>query len=45
MKGADIKDELEEAAPVIKKLGGDVNEVKTVEIGLGITHSVVVIGK
>jgi 16S rRNA (guanine527-N7)-methyltransferase len=45
MKGADINDELEEAAPVIKKLGGAVNEVKFVEIGMEITHSVVVIGR
>jgi 16S rRNA (guanine527-N7)-methyltransferase len=45
MKGADVNEELDEAAPVIKKLGGEVKEVKAIEIGLGITHSVVVIGK
>jgi 16S rRNA (guanine527-N7)-methyltransferase len=45
MKGADVTDELNEARPVIKKLGGAVTEVKPVEIGMGITHTVVVIGK
>lgn len=46
MKGKDIEEELEEAKPLIKALGGKVKEVQlhTIE-GTDITHSIVVIEK
>ena len=44
MKGANIKDELDEAKPTLAKLGGMVKTVDLVEIGPGLVHSVVAIG-
>ncbi len=43
MKGPNPGDEIKEAAPVLKKLGAAVKETRGFEIGLGITHTVVVI--
>lgn len=46
MKGKDIEEELEEAKPLIKALGGTVKEVQLHDIkGTDITHSIVVIQK
>lgn len=46
MKGKDIEEELNEAKPLIKLLGGEVEEVQLHDIeGTDITHSIVVIKK
>lgn len=46
MKGKEIEEELEEAKPLIKALGGAVKEVQLHDIkGTDITHSIVVIQK
>ena len=46
MKGKDIEEELNEAKPLIKLLGGEVEEVQLHNIeGTDITHSIVVIKK
>ncbi len=43
MKGPDAREEIKEAAPVLKKLGAAVRETRRTEIGLGIAHQVVVV--
>jgi len=43
MKGPDIKDELKKAEPAIKKKGGVLDKVDTVEIAQGLKHSIVII--
>ncbi|MCL1787158.1 MAG: class I SAM-dependent methyltransferase, partial [Defluviitaleaceae bacterium] len=45
MKGADVQVEVDEAKPVIGKLGGCVKTVDLVEIAPGLAHSVVVVEK
>jgi 16S rRNA (guanine527-N7)-methyltransferase len=45
MKGPDAGEELNEAKPHIKKYGGIVREVTTVDISSAITHTVVVVEK
>lgn len=43
MKGPNVDEELEEALPIICKIGGEVLDVKYVEIVDGMMHSVVVV--
>ena len=43
MKGPKVEDEVKEAEPVIRKLGGEVREIVLMEIVPGMVHSVVVV--
>ena len=45
MKGADVQAEVDEAKPVIEKLGGCVKAIDLVEIAPGLAHSVVMVEK
>ena len=45
MKGPEVCGEIEEAKPVLDKLGGMVEAVETVDISLGMRHTVVAIRK
>ena len=43
MKGPDIQNELQKAKPAIKKHGGSIIDIKTIEISKGLKHSIIVI--
>jgi len=45
MKGPNVDEEVEEALPRIKKLGGEVTDVRHLEIVEGMVHSVVIVEK
>jgi len=45
MKGPDVHDEIEEAKPILDKLGGVVENIETVDISQGIGRSVIVVRK
>jgi 16S rRNA (guanine527-N7)-methyltransferase len=45
MKGPDVYEELENAKPALKKMGGHVKSVDIVKIADGLSHSIVVIEK
>lgn len=45
MKGPDVAEELEKAAPIITKYGGTVRDVALVPLPMGLQHSIIVVKK